>query len=99
MDHSGKKKEGKGMPVSYLSKKLSPYVRVAAIIVVAALMAFAGLRFYSWRAYGARTRLITLVNPWNPVSETGYSVISSDPTFRNRMTPFPETTRNFSFLV
>ena len=70
MDHSGKKKEGKGMPVSYLSKKLSPYVRVAAIIVVAALMAFAGLRFYSWRAYGARTRLITLVNPWNPVWDT-----------------------------
>ena len=61
------------MPVSYLSKKLSPYVRVAAIIVVAALMVFAGLRFYSWRSYGSRTRLITLVNPWNPVSETGYS--------------------------
>ena len=49
------------MPVSYLSKKLSPYVRVAAIIVVAALMVFAGLRFYSWRSYGARSRLITLV--------------------------------------
>ena len=61
------------MPVSYLSKKLSPYVRVAAIIVVAALMVFAGLRFYSWRSYGARSRLITLVNPWNPVSETGFS--------------------------
>ena len=61
------------MPVSYLSKKLSPYVRVAAIIVVAALLVFAGLRFYSWRSYGARSRLITLVNPWNPVSETGFS--------------------------
>ena len=69
----GKKREGKRMPVSYLSKKLSPYVRVAAIIVVAALMVFAGLRFYSWRSYGARTRLTTLVNPWNPVSETGFS--------------------------
>ena len=73
MENSGRKKEGKRMPISYLSKKLSPYVRVASIIVVAALLLFAGLRFASWRSYGARTRLITLVNPWNPVSETGYS--------------------------
>ena len=61
------------MPVSYLSKKAGPYLRVAAIIVIAALMIFAGLRFYSWQAFGTNTRLITLVNPWNPVSETGYS--------------------------
>ena len=61
------------MPVSYLSRKLSPYVRVAAAIVLAALVIFAGARVYSWRASGSNTRLITLVNAWNPVSETGYT--------------------------
>ena len=61
------------MPVSYLSKKASPYLRVAAIIVIAGLVIFTGVRFYSWQAFGTNTRLITLVNPWNPVSETGYS--------------------------
>ena len=61
------------MPVSYLSKRLSPYVRVAAIIVVAALLILAGARVQSWRTYGPRSRLLTLVNPWNPVSETGYT--------------------------
>ena len=61
------------MPVSYLSKRLSPYVRVAAIIVVAALLILAGARVQSWRSYGPRSRLLTLVNPWNPVSETGYT--------------------------
>lgn len=61
------------MPASYLSRKLSPYVRAAAVIAVAALILFAGVRFYSWRSVVTRTRLTTLVNPWNPVSETGYS--------------------------
>ena len=32
------------------------------------------LRLYLWHSPGERTRLITLVNPWNPVSETGYNV-------------------------
>ena len=68
---------GKGakpeMPVTYLRKKLSPYVRVATIVVLAALAIFAGARVYSWNSAGIRPRLLTLVNAWNPVSETGYS--------------------------
>lgn len=66
------------MPVSYLSRKLSPYARVATVVVLAVLMVFAGVRFFSWRTFGAQTRLITLVNPWNPVSETGYSARLTD---------------------
>ena len=61
------------MPVSYLRKKLSPYMRVASIIVVAALLILAGVRVYTWKTYGPGSRLLTLVNPWNPVSETGFS--------------------------
>ena len=61
------------MPVSYLSKRLSPYMRVASVVILAALLVIAGVRFWSWRSFGTRTRLLTLVNPWNPVSETGYS--------------------------
>ena len=61
------------MPVSYLRKKLSPYMRVASVIVVAALLILAGARVYSWKTYGPHSRLLTLVNPWNPVSETGFS--------------------------
>ena len=61
-------------PVSYLSRKLSPYMRVAAAIVLVALLIVAAVRLYSWHSFGARTRLITIVNPWNPVSETGYTV-------------------------
>ncbi len=62
------------MPVSYLSKRLSSYMRVAAAIVLCAILISAGVRVWSWSSYGTRTRLLTLVNPWNPVSETGYSV-------------------------
>ena len=61
------------MPVSYLRKKLSPYMRVVSFVVLAALLILAGARVYSWQTYGPRSRLLTLVNPWNPVSETGFT--------------------------
>jgi D-alanyl-D-alanine carboxypeptidase len=48
-------------------------MRVASVVILAALLVIAGVRFWSWRSFGTRTRLLTLVNPWNPVSETGYS--------------------------
>ena len=60
-------------PVSELSRKMGPYLRVAAAIVLAVLAAFAAGRIISWHRLDADARLLTLVNPWNPLSETGYT--------------------------
>ena len=60
-------------PVSYLGRRLSPYVRVAMVIVLAALAVFTAIRIHSWNTFGERSRVLTLVNAWNPVSETGYT--------------------------
>ena len=60
-------------PVSYLGRRLSPYVRVAMVIVLAALAVFTAIRIHSWSTFGERSRILTLVNAWNPVSETGYT--------------------------
>lgn len=62
------------IPVVSLGRKLSPYLKIAAAIVLVVLISLAGIRLFSWHAQGEQTRLITLVNPWNPVTETGYSV-------------------------
>ena len=53
--------------------KLQPELRLAAILVLVLLMSLAGIRIYAWQASGENTRLLTLVNPWNPLSETGYT--------------------------
>ena len=60
------------LPVSLLGKKLSPYLKLAAAIIFAVLALFAAIRIVSWHHRGESARLLTLVNPWNPVSETGY---------------------------
>ncbi|MBQ9664429.1 MAG: M15 family metallopeptidase [Oscillospiraceae bacterium] len=60
-------------PVSYLGRRLSPYVRVAMVVVLSALAVFTAVRIHSWNTFGERSRVMTLVNPWNPVSETGYT--------------------------
>ena len=59
-------------PVSTLGKKLSPYLRIAAVIIVLMLLLFAALRFQTWKGEDNR-QVLVLVNPWNPVSEAGYS--------------------------
>ena len=60
-------------PVSALGKKMGPYLKVAAVIVLTVLAIFAALRFAGWHRLEASARLLTLVNPWNPLSETGYT--------------------------
>ena len=59
-------------------KKLSPYLRLAAAIVIAVLAFFALIRAVSWHKLDESRRLLTMVNPWNPVSETGYSAKLTD---------------------
>ena len=49
------------------------YFWVAAGVVLAALAVFAVFRIHGWREQDEARRLLTLVNPWNPVSETGYA--------------------------
>lgn len=61
-------------PVAVYGKKLSPYLRLAAAIVAAVLAVFALIRVVSWQKLDENRRLLTMVNPWNPISETGYSV-------------------------
>ncbi len=65
-------------PVAVYGKKLSPYLRLAAAIVIAVLAASAVIRFSSWHRLDENRRLLTLVNPWNPVSETGFSARLTD---------------------
>ncbi len=60
-------------PVSYLRRKLRPYAHVAAAVILVFFLVFAGIRFYSWQSLGESRRQLTLVNPWNPVSETGFT--------------------------
>ena len=59
--------------VTFLRRKLSPYVHVAAAVILVFLLIFAGIRFRSWYSLGENRRQLTLVNAWNPVSETGYT--------------------------
>ena len=60
-------------PVFVLGKKLSPYLRIVTAIVLVVLILFAVLRVLAWHRHSDGNRLLTLVNPWNPVSETGFS--------------------------
>ena len=60
-------------PVAAYGKKISPYLRLAATIVFVVLAALAAGRIASWHKLDESRRLLTLVNPWNPVSETGYT--------------------------
>lgn len=54
------------------------YFWVAAVVVLAALVVFAAFRAHTWRQRDEARRLLTLVNPWNPVSETGYTYRPAD---------------------
>lgn len=58
---------------SKLRGRLPSGLRVGAICAFVLLMTLAGMRIYTWRALGENTRLLTLVNPWNPLTETGYT--------------------------
>ena len=62
-----------GTSNSMKSGKLRMIPRLAAILIFTLLMVFAAIRVCTWNTLGKNTRLLTLVNPWNPLSETGFS--------------------------
>ena len=59
-------------------RKISLYLWVAAAVLFTALVVFALIRVQAWQSQADVRRLLTLVNPWNPTSETGYSFRSVD---------------------
>ena len=60
------------IPASEMRTHIQPYLRTAVAAVLAILMLFAAIRIFAWNRLGQSRRELTLVNPWNPVSETGY---------------------------
>ena len=48
-------------------------LRAAALLVLLVLLLFAAVRFQLWKMPELGKKPLTLVNPWNPVSETGYT--------------------------
>ena len=61
------------MKISDLKNRARPYLRVACIALLLALLIFGGIRVYSLHTMGNRPRNLILINPWNPLSETGYT--------------------------
>ena len=55
-----------------ISVKPRPYLRFAVLLVVLILGVFAVIRFQLWQSPREEKRQLVLVNPWNPVSESGY---------------------------
>ncbi len=49
-----------------------PWLWISAAVLLAALAVFALIRMHIWHLQTENRRLLTLVNPWNPVAETGY---------------------------
>ena len=47
--------------------------RAAALLVLLVLVLFAAVRFHLWQTPVEMKQQLTLVNPWNPVSETGFT--------------------------
>ena len=66
------------MPDSVRSRKTSSYFWIAALVLLVALAVIAAVRLHSWHLQAEDRRQLTLANPWNPVSETGYSVRLTD---------------------
>ena len=60
------------MPEPARSRKSVPWLWIAALVVLAGLAVFAAVRLQAWHRHAEDRRLLTLTNPWNPVSETGY---------------------------
>ena len=61
------------MSAKELKNRMGMIFRLGAIILLVGLMVIAALRIFHWNAGGASRRVLTLVNPWNPLSETGYT--------------------------
>ncbi|MCR5090232.1 MAG: M15 family metallopeptidase [Oscillospiraceae bacterium] len=58
-----------------LRTKIGPWLRTVIVFSLLAAVLLCGLRILSWNTLGqSSSRLLTLVNAWNPTSETGYSV-------------------------
>ncbi len=60
------------MPDPARSRKSISWLWIVALFVLAGLAVFAAVRLQSWHRHSEDRRLLTLTNPWNPVSETGY---------------------------
>ena len=54
-------------------RKAYTALRAAALMVLLILLLFAAVRFQLWKMPEREKRTLVLVNPWNPVSETGYT--------------------------
>ena len=66
------------MPESVRDRKKSSYFWIAVVVLLAALAVIAAIRIHTWNLQAKGRRLLTLANPWNPVSETGYRYRPAD---------------------
>ena len=53
--------------------RLRPFFRPTLIGLILIILVFAAVRMQNWNRASTASRALTLVNPWNPVSETGYA--------------------------
>ena len=51
-----------------------PRIWISAAALLLALAVFAVIRLHVWQLQTENRRLLTLVNPWNPLTETGYQI-------------------------
>ncbi|MBO5543457.1 MAG: M15 family metallopeptidase [Oscillospiraceae bacterium] len=62
-----------GLKWTELKNRATPYLRVTGIALLLALLLFGGIRAYTLHTMGDRSHDLILINPWNPLSETGYT--------------------------
>ena len=59
-------------PARLLSRKPYTALRAAVLMILLILVLFTAVRFQLWKMPEQEKKPLVLVNPWNPVSETGY---------------------------
>ena len=60
-------------PLRRFGEKPYTVLRIAVLLVLLMLVLFAAVRFQLWKMPEQGKKPLALVNPWNPVSETGYT--------------------------
>ena len=55
-----------------------PLILLVFLILLIIAVAFAAVRIVIWRGRGENARILTLVNPWNGLTESGYTVHLTD---------------------
>ena len=66
------------MSDSAYDRNTKSHLWIAAAVIIALLVVIAVIRIHAWHLQDEGSRLLTLANPWNPVSETGYDYHSAD---------------------